>query len=504
MLLDKLLHFADIHPDKLAVADPTRSLSYGQLTDLARVMRDLIIKHSDRPHIGIMLPGSGAFVATLYGCFWAQRIAIPLNFLLQPPELRKVVLDADLDFIIATEHFTDLAGQLEVRTVFLEQAGLKSKFLFSKLKRHPALPKVTADQTAVILYTSGTSGDPKGVVLSYGNLTSNCRDSIAHARIESEHVLLSVLPPFHVFGLTAMTLLPLWLGMTVHYIPRFNPVAAVKTIQEKQISIFMAIPSMYAAMQRVKRASAESFKSLYLAISGGEPLQASTASAFQERFNVQLNEGYGLTETSPVVSINLPWDRAAGSVGKPIPNCQVHIVDAEGQPLPHDRDGEIVIKGPGIMKGYHNKPQETAAVFAAEGWFKTGDQGRLDANGFLSITGRIKDMMIIGGENVFPSEIENVLIQHPAVEEAAVIGVRDESRGEVAVAFVLLKDGAGVDENELRSFCREQLASLKVPRRVNICTDLPRGPTGKILKRALARELEARSAKDDGRKDLQL
>ncbi|MCH8965982.1 MAG: AMP-binding protein [Planctomycetes bacterium] len=222
-----------------------------------------------------------------------------------------------------------------------------------------------------------------------------------------------------------------------------------------------------------------------MAFSGGEPLQASTAEAFQDRFGVQLNEGYGLTETSPVVSLNLPWNRLSGAVGKTIPNCEVRIIDDSGSILPPDRDGEIQVRGPGVMKGYYNKADETAEVIDAEGWFKTGDQGRLSQDGFLSITGRIKEMLIIAGENVFPSEIENVLIQHPAVDEAAVIGIPDESRGEVPMAFVILKEGQSADETELRSHCRDRLASLKVPRQVKICDDLPRGPTGKILKRAL-------------------
>lgn len=485
MFLEKLFHFADTQSSKTAVSDHTRELSYGQLTAFSRVMRDLVAKESKCPRVGIMLPCSNAFVGTLLGCFWADRVAIPLNFLLRPAELRKIVIDAALDLIITVEHFSELAKTLGVKTLFLEQAHLKRKILLSKLKSTPRLPTVTEEQTAVILYTSGTSGEPKGVQLTYGNLRSNCRDCAAHAQISNDHVLLSVLPPFHVFGLTAMTLLPLWLGMTVHYIPRFNPVATVRAIQEKQISVFMAIPSMFAALLGVKRANPECFRSLFLTLSGGEPLHSGTAKAFAERFEVELNEGYGLTETSPVVAINLPWDRLPGAVGKPIPNCGVRIVDAAGEVLPPDRDGEIQVRGPGVMKGYYRKPEETAAVINADGWFATGDQGRLNAEGFLSITGRIKEMMIIGGENVFPAEIENVLTEHASVAEAAVIGVPDPARGEIPIAFVILKEDRQAGENELRSHCRERLASLKVPRQVKICEDLPRGPTGKILKRAL-------------------
>lgn len=485
MFLEKLLAATDTKADKLAVADPFRELSYGQLTTFAQVMRGIITKESTCERVGIVMPGSSAFVGTLFGCMWAGRVAIPLNFLLQPAELEKVVRDSGIDLILTVDHFREQVEALGVKTVYLEKAGLKRKFLFSKIKSTPTVPTVAEDQTAVILYTSGTSGEPKGVELSFGNLMSNCRDSVAHARIDREHVLLSVLPPFHVFGLTAMTLLPIWLGMTVHYLPRFNPLATVRTIEQKRISIMMAIPSMYTAIQRVKRASKESFESIYLALSGGEPLQASTAQAFEEKFAVRINEGYGLTETSPVVSMNMPWDFTAGAVGKVIPNCEVRIASPDGAALPANQDGEIQIKGPGVMKGYYRRAEETAAVMAEGGWFKTGDQGRLDDAGFLSITGRLKEMMIVGGENVFPREIESVLEQHPSVEEVAVIGQPDSSRGEVPVAFVIPAEGVEADENELRSLCRERLASFKVPRRIHIRADLPRGPTGKIFKRQL-------------------
>jgi len=485
MLVDKLLEASDTHPQKLAVSDPVRELSYAKLTTFSRIMRDLILRECQCSNIGILLPGSTANVGVLFGCLWAGKTAVPLNFLLQPAELKRIVADSGIDTIFSIKHFHSLVDQMGVKYIFLEDVPFNRKFLISKFRRTPQAPAWSKDQTAVILYTSGTSGAPKGVQLSYENLYSNCRDCMAHAQIDTDHTLLSVLPPFHVFGLTAMTLLPIWGGMTVYYIPRFSPVKAVKTIEEKRISVFMAIPSMYAAMSRVKHASAECFSSLFLAISGGEPLQESTCQLFQEEFGLQINQGYGLTETSPVISIDLPWDGSPGSVGKPIPNCQVCIVASDGTHLGPNQDGEIRVKGPNIMKGYYHLENDTASVFDSQGWFKTGDQGHLDERGLLSVTGRIKEMMIIGGENVFPSEIEKVLVQHSAVEEAAVIGVPDSSRGEVAIAFVISTDKAKVDENELRSLCRSHLASFKVPRQIILEQDLPRGPTGKILKRAL-------------------
>ncbi|MHC4092577.1 MAG: class I adenylate-forming enzyme family protein, partial [Planctomycetota bacterium] len=342
---------------------------------------------------------------------------------------------------------------------------------------------------AVILYTSGTSAAPKGVELTYQNLYRNCEACIEAARMDRKQTFLNILPPFHVFGLTANVLVPVVLGASVYAIPRFQPAAALKAISEQRISIVMVIPSMYAAMLRTKSISDDALTSIHLAISGGEPLPESLAQGFEKRFGVKLHQGYGLTETSPVVSLCASHAYRDGSVGRVIPGFECRIADDQGRALPAGQDGEIQVRGPCVMKGYYRRPQETAAVIEAAGWFRTGDIGQLDEDGYLFVTGRKKEMMIVGGENVFPGEIEYVLTEHRAVAEAAVIGVADTSRGEVPVAFVTLSAdarGEPVGEQELRNFARRRLAGYKVPRRIRIADDLPRGPTGKVLKRKLA------------------
>jgi len=250
----------------------------------------------------------------------------------------------------------------------------------------------------------------------------------------------------------------------------------------------MAIPSMYAAMLRTKSATSESFATVTLAISGGEPLPDSVRESFQTRFGVRLRQGYGLTETSPVVAVSTLAATRDGAVGQAIPHAELRIADAEGKEVSRGQDGEILVRGPGVMKGYYQQPEETRRVVDADGWFHTGDVGRLDSEGFLAITGRAKEMLIVGGENVFPREIEAVLEMHEAVLQAAVIGQSDDLRGETPVAFVMPRKGAEVTELELRNFAKQSLAGFKVPRRVIIREDLPAGPTGKILKRRL-REL---------------
>ena len=248
----------------------------------------------------------------------------------------------------------------------------------------------------------------------------------------------------------------------------------------------MMIASMYAALLRCKKSDKDDLKSLEYAVAGGEALPDSAFKQFRDRFGVEILQGYGMSEAAPVVSLNVPWSNRVGTVGQAIPGVRVRAFDDFGSELPPGEVGELWIKGPIIMKGYYKKPEETKAVLTPEGWYKSGDMGTLDAEGYITITGRKKEMIIVGGENVYPREIENALEEHPAVHEAAAIGQADSSRGEVVVAFVTLSEGQETTEIELRDFCRDRVAGYKVPRRVIIAEDFPRGPTGKILKRKLS------------------
>ncbi len=485
MLVNLLLEANRHFPNKLAVDDGVQSLTFRRLTLLASVLRNEIVRSSSCPRVGIMLPASSMFPASLFGALWASRIAVPLNFLLSAEELAKVVKDAGLDVILTIRHFSELSSKLPARALFLEELHLKRKVLFAMLKRRPPTPAVDQHATAVILYTSGTTAEPKGVELTQNNLYRNSLDSIHSLNMDADYSFLNILPPFHVFGLTAGVFVPVVLGATVYAIPRFSPVATVKTVSAKSVSVIMAIPSMYAAVLKSKSAKADSFRSVRLALSGGEPLPDSVRIGFEERFGITLHQGYGLTETSPVIAACSVEASRDGTVGRPIRNTVVRIVGGDGRDLPVGEDGEILVRGPGIMKGYYNKPDETRRVIDGDGWFHTGDIGRLDDDGYLSITGRAKEMLIIGGENVFPREIEAVLESHDTVLQAAVIGVPDELRGEVPVAFVIPTRGADAAERALRNHAKQSLAGFKVPRRIVIREDLPTGPTGKILKRRL-------------------
>lgn len=486
MLLDALVEAAREVPSAPAVADPTLSLNYRQLVRLSGVFRGVIAQATRCERVGIMMPASAAFPAMLMGTWWAGKIVIPLNFLLRAEELVKVVEDAQIDLILTVKPFGELVEALPCRVLFLEDLPLKRRMIFAMFRGLPSMPGRSENQTAVILYTSGTTAQPKGVELTFGNLHSNCVDCI-HSILNTNATqrFLNVLPPFHVFGLTANVLIPIFMRAFVFAIPRFNPIAAVRAVDEQQISVILAIPSMYAAMLRVKSAGPETFQNMYIAISGGEPLPESVRTGFQERFGVTLTQGYGLTETSPVISACRRDETQPGIVGRPIRHAEVRVVNEQNESLPRGADGEIVMRGPGLMKGYFHKPEETAKVIDKDGWFHTGDIGRFDSDGFLRITGRLKEMLIIGGENVFPREIEAVLEQHESVLQSAVIGIPDGLRGEAPVAFVLPRKDATVREDELRNFARQRLAGFKTPKRVIIREDLPTGPTGKILKRKL-------------------
>jgi long-chain acyl-CoA synthetase len=372
---------------------------------------------------------------------------------------------------------------------------------------HPIPPRADED-VAVIMYTSGTAGVPKGVMLTNKNLESNAIDSCEFAHFNEKTIFLGVLPMFHTLGLMGCLMIPLMLGSKVVYQARFSPVGVLDLVKKHAVEVLIMVPTMYAHMASAKSGTAEALQTVRIAISGGEPLPVPLIEGFRQKFNLTLMEGFGLTETAPIVALNLPWAHKAGSVGKIIPHVQVKTVDEQGQDVPVGIDGgELYIKGPNVMRGYYNQPALSEEVLLppeTDGlrWFKTGDIARLDEEGYLYITGRKKDMIIMAGEKMFPREIEEALKQHPAVLVAAVIGAKDAQRGEAPVAFIQLSPEAGQEgaslprptEQELRAFVRERIAPYKTPRDIHFVEQLPLGPTGKVLKRELLEKLKAMEA----------
>ncbi len=470
-----------LHPFQQIIVDDFRTWRGIDLYIGALHTARAIAKTSDKPHVGIMLPTTGLFPMALIATWMLGRVAVPLNYLLKKDELEYVINDAEIDTVITVgpmlEHVAGLP--LHIKQIKLDDMKFKG---FPPLRR---AKRRADDDLAVLLYTSGTSGKPKGVMLTANNLASNVMQCVEFVGFSTNDTLLGVLPQFHSFGLTVLTLLPLTVGAKVVYTARFNPKKLLDLMREHKPTAFIAIPSMYAALLHAKSATPEHFQSFKYIVSGAEPLPEAVFVGFRERFNVTITEGYGLTETSPVANWCRPQEYRRKSVGKMMPGMEEIIVSPDEKRLGVNQDGEIRLKGSNIMKGYFKLPEQTQAVFDANGYFRTGDMGRFDADGHLYITGRIKEMLIIGGENVFPREIEEILDKHSSVAASAVIGVMDESRGEVPVAFIELKDGATFDETALRKFCREHLAQFKVPRDIRHIEKLPRNPTGKIMRREL-------------------
>ena len=476
---------------KTAIVDDRAEYSYGKLMLGTWHMASQIEKQTQNQHVGIMLPPSGAFPMTLLATWLLGRTAVPLNYLLSDEELKYVIEDSGIDTIFTlgklVEAIPGASGIPEqVNLVHVDEIDFKGM-------PRPRLPKrVAPDDCTVILYTSGTSGKPKGVMLTEQNLRTEVEaidDAAQGLEIET---FLGVLPQFHSFGLTALTLWPLYRGNKIVYSARFAPRKLHQLIRKHRPNVFFGVPAMFNAMLSLKKAEPADFASLQFSVAGGEPLPRAVCDKLQERFQLPVYEGYGLTETAPVTNCNVPGKTKTGTVGKALAGIRNVIVDDDGNVLGPNQDGEILIVGNNVMKGYYNLDELTEEVMTdveLDGKqvraFKTGDIGHVDDDGFLAITGRKKEMLIVSGENVFPREIEEVLDQHESVNASAIIGMKSETRGELPLAFVELNEGHEFDEQALKTFVRDRIAPFKVPKEIRVIDELPRNPTGKIMRRQL-------------------
>jgi len=486
MLFEPLFTNAQRNGDDIAIVDDHGKYTYMPLATMAPGLGMYLSFRTRQPRVGLLLPPGAGFVASFYGTLLAGKTVVPINYLLGEKEIAHIIQDSGIDTVVTIPFFAPRLKDLPLNVIDLTKLPQNPPAI------QPKFPSPLPNDVAVLLYTSGTSGMPKGVLLTYDNFQSDIDAAIEAAQLKHQHTFLGIIPLFHSFGITAMMLAPIQLGAKIVYIARFSPVATLNAIREHKVSIFLGIPSMFAAIARLKNAQPEDFSNIYAIISGGEPLPAVLREGFKQKFGVPIFEGYGLTETSPVVALNTPQVNRPGSVGKMVPRAEARITDDDGNQLPQGQIGEIWLKGPMIMQAYHNLPNETAAVLTPDGYFKTGDLGMIDPDGFLHITGRKKEMIIVAGEKAFPREIEDVLLQHPAVSEAAVVGKKDPQRGEVVVAFVIPKEGQTLQPEDLRDFARTHgLAQWKVPREVFVVEELPRNPTGKVLKRELTQRANA-------------
>lgn len=500
-MVEWLMESVEKYGAEVGVVDDLRRHTWAEVGALAagvaERVRGMVGEGQGSGRVGVLLPAGAGFLGAFFGVLLAGKAVVPINFLLGAKEIGHVLKDSGVEVVISTGTLVErMAGSLPGAEEIMERGRRGELKLLDISAVVPGvlgkgLARRGDEELAVLMYTSGTSGLPKGVRLTFGNLRSDVDAAIGDAGFERAHVFLGVVPLFHAFGMTAMMLVPVRLGARVVYIGRFSPVACLNAIRAEGVSLMFGVPSMYQAIGRLKDAKREDFAGVYGMFSGGEPLAGAVRELFESRFGVTLYEGYGLTETSPILAQNVPGASRAGSVGKPLTGVEVRIAGEDGSALARGLEGEIQVRGAMVFGGYEGLAEATAAAFTGDGFFRTGDLGHVDGEGFLFITGRLKDLIIVSGEKAHPREIEEVIGRHPAVAEVAVVGRKDESRGEVPVAFVVVKEGAEApDANAIRTYCREQnLITWKHPREVVIVKSLPRSPTGKVLKRELGKML---------------
>lgn len=423
------------------------------------------------------------FVVAFFAVLKAGGIPCPLNANLTIPELDQLLMvvkpDAAIVGAISPQLKQHLQSKLPVGTLVQWQLTLPTSTI-AITDMDPQLAGV-----ACILCTSGTTGLPKAAMLTHENLTSNAYALWANKRWLEQEIFGNALPVFHVYGITVLTLLPLSMGGTVVFMPPFSPESCLRTIQAEGVTRFGGVPSMFSMLNKYRKWEQFSFPSCQSWISGGAPLPGAVVEEFTEKFSAFIYEGYGMLETSPGISWNLddrPYHQS--SVGRPLAGVEVKILDESGKSLPQGQSGEIWVKGLGVMKGYYQNPTATAETIH-NGWLCTGDIGRFDAEGYLYLMGRKKELMIVGGHNVYPREIETVLLEDMTVADAAVAAKTDSVRGEQVLAFVVPVPGTQIDEQALIARCRQQLSSFKIPRKIHTVAHLPRNDSGKILRNQL-------------------
>jgi long-chain acyl-CoA synthetase len=447
--------------------------------------------------VAIHLPNVPHFLVAYFGVLKAGMTLLPLNPLLKAPEISYHLSDAKAKLLVTFELFiTDAEKAASERGVPLYVLGFGQTPLPEGAQAFDALlgeapdtdpaggiHPTNADDTAVLIYTSGTTGKPKGAELTHFQLYMNCSVSGRLFGGNSSDVTLAVLPFFHVFGLSSIIDVTVLFGGCLSIVPRFEPKAVLDAIVADQVTVIGGVPTMLQALTALDTQDRD-LSHLRIAVSGGASLPAEVMRAFEDKFGIVVLEGYGLSETASTASFNISaQERRAFSVGKPIWGVQMRIHDLDDHPLPPGQDnvGEIVIRGHNVMKGYLGREEATAEAFR-NGWFHTGDLGYVDDDGFFFIVDRSKDLVLRGGYNVYPREIEEVLFEHPDIVEAAVIGKPDDRLGEEVVAVIVTREGASLTEDDVIAYTKERLAAYKYPREVRFIETLPKTPTGKILK----------------------
>lgn len=431
--------------------------------------------------VAILLGNSSIYPAAYFAVLKAGAVVVPINVFLKGEEIKYILNNCGAKMLITSKDFyPTIEGITSDLDIFL----VEGKF---DIRGKPPERDIPLDSTAVIIYTSGTTGKPKGAMLTHENLLNNIESSVSVSLINRRDRILCVLPMFHSFTMTVCMLMPLAVGAGIVVATSLHQFKKVfRRILLLGVTIIVGIPPLYAALAKADIPwFVRILLRIRLCVSGAAPLPETVLREFEKKWKIPLSEGYGLSETSPVVSLNpIKGKRKPNSVGMPIPGVEVKIAGPEEEELPVGEVGEIIIRGRNVMKGYYNEPQATAETIRG-GWLFTGDLGKMDEEGYIYIVDRKKDMILVRGLNVYPREVEDVLQEYPGISEVSVVAKQDPNRGEVPIAFIIAKDGARLNPADITKYCRQRLADYKVPRQVVIKDQLPRTPTGKILKREL-------------------
>ncbi|NLO89379.1 MAG: long-chain fatty acid--CoA ligase [Clostridia bacterium] len=483
------LHLANSRLKDIAISHRGRKISFEEFEErvqrFAGYLKSLGIKEGDR--VALTAPNSPEFIFSYWAINRIGAVAVPLNLTLTLEEIAYIIRNSGANSLIVHPVILEKVGSPDVgglglkKIILLDESTLKKIYQTERYTVSSA--ELGEDSLSAILYTSGTTGRPKGAMLTHKNFFSNVISLTKVMDITPDDKFLCVLPMFHSFAWTVCVLLPLYCGGTVVVLESFQPAETIRTIAGEGVTFLLGVPPMYAVFYR--KAKGEHFKSLRIAVSGGAPLSAELYKAFVEKFPVNFVEGYGLTEASPVVCVNPIYGiKKPGSIGLPIPDVEVIIGDEKGNEVPRGEIGEILVKGGNVMVGYYNDEEATREAFV-NGWLRTGDMAMADEDGYIYIVDRKKDLIIMGGFNVYPREIEELLLAHPKVAEAAVVGVNDPLRGEVPKAFIAPVEGEKLTDKEIQAFLKGKLAHYKMPRVIEFVDSLPKNAAGKVMKKLL-------------------